>query len=233
MAGTIAHELSQPLQVINVACAAAREELVDAAARCAVPDGAYVQSRLDRVAQQVETLADILRDLRSFVRGIADNQPRPFDPAVAVRGAIKLTEYGARRAHGRLSVRLDERLPFAMGNIGRFEQALVSLVNYMCSFEGWSMEIVTNVAAQDGRQFVRVIVDVSVPAGIPEDVAPEPSLSNMTTKTRMGSGTFGLGMCRRIIEEMGGKIAAADQAAGAFHMEILLPVADPSAETRA
>ena len=61
--------------------------------------------------------------------------------------------------------------------------------------------------------------------GIAPDLLPQLFVSFVTTKPR-GTGTgLGLRICRRIIEEMGGSIAAANRAEGGACFEILLPAA--------
>ena len=101
MAGTMAHELSQPLQVINLACAAAAEEVDDASDRGVAADADYLKLKLDRIAQQVDAASRIVGDLRAFVRGEADRQPAPFDPGPAIERAVNLTSYGMRQQGSR------------------------------------------------------------------------------------------------------------------------------------
>ena len=146
MAGTMAHELSQPLQVINLACAAAAEELDDAGDRGAAADADYLKLKLDRIAQQVDAASRIVGDLRAFVRGEADRQPAPFDPAPAIERAVNLTAYGMRQAGIAVSARLAEQLPAVTGDIGRLEQVMVNLLNNARDAGSRTVEVVAHAS---------------------------------------------------------------------------------------
>src|SRR5262249_8310302 len=89
MASTMAHELSQPLQVIDLACTSALEE---------PDDPAFVKEKLERIASQVEQASRVIGDLRAYVRGTSTGQPAPFDPNDAVRSAIDVTDHGIEEA---------------------------------------------------------------------------------------------------------------------------------------
>ena len=119
MAGTMAHEISQPLQVINIACASALDAFTRASERDgpAGPVNPAGQARAHR--QQVEQASRIIGDLRAFVRGTSSDTPEPFDPNEAVRRAIDLTGHGVREAGMTLSERLDRQLPSVVGDAGR------------------------------------------------------------------------------------------------------------------
>ena len=232
MAGTMAHELSQPLQVINLACAAAAEELDDAGDRGAAADTDYLKLKLDRIAQQVDAASRIVGDLRAFVRGEADRQPAPFDPGPAIERAVNLTAYGMRQQGIAASARLAETLPAVTGDVGRLEQVLVNLLNNARDAGGRTVEVVAHSAERDGRLFLRIAVQDSG-HGIAPELLPQLFVSFVTTKPR-GTGTgLGLRICRRIIEEMGGSISAANRAEGGACFEILLPAARQAEQAQA
>ena len=232
MAGTMAHELSQPLQVINLACAAAAEELDEAGDRGVAADADYLKGKLDRIAQQVDAASRIVGDLRAFVRGEADRQPVPFDPGPAIERAVSLTAYGMRQAGIAASARLAETLPAVTGDIGRLEQVLVNLLNNARDAGGRTVEVVAHATQRDGRPFLRIAVQDSG-HGIAPELLPQLFVSFVTTKPR-GTGTgLGLRICRRIIEEMGGSITATNRAEGGACFEILLPAARQESEAQA
>jgi PAS domain S-box-containing protein len=222
MAGTMAHEISQPLQVINLSCMLAREEL-------AAGDGegvrAYVDGKLERIGQQVEQASRIVGDLRAYVRGTATEAPGPFDANEAVRRAIDLTDHGVREAGMTLVERLAERLPKVVGDVGRLEQVLVNLVNNARDAGGRSVELSTDTVRDGKIAWVRIAVEDSGP-GIAAEILPQLFHSFVTTKPR-GKGTgLGLRICRRILEEMGGRISAGNRGEGGARFEILLPAGE-------
>ena len=222
MASTMAHEISQPLQVINIACASAIDEFALASEQGGQPDPAFVQGKLDRIAQQVDQASRIIGDLRAFVRGTSSDTPEPFDPNEAVRRAIDLTDHGLGEAGMTLQERLDAPLPTVLGDAGHLAQVLVNLLNNARDAGGSSISIATGTVQENGRTFVRITVEDSG-HGIASDILPRLFTSFVTTKPS-GKGTgLGLRICHRILEEMGGRISAANRAEGGARFEILLP----------
>ncbi|HTR83823.1 MAG TPA: PAS domain S-box protein [Reyranella sp.] len=213
MASTMAHEISQPLQVINIACASAVESLDD-------PD--YVKEKLERIASQVDTASRIIGDLRAYVHGSSSDRPMPFDANDAVRAAIDLTDHGVSEAGMEFNEQLSTGLPQVMGEMARLEQVLVNLINNARDAGGPSISIMTETVEQNDRRWVRVLVEDRGP-GIAAEVLPKLFQSFVSTKPK-GKGTgLGLRICRRIIEEMGGSISAANRDDGGARFEILLP----------
>ena len=232
MAGTMAHEISQPLQVINLACESARDELAEAAERGEAPDAEFVGSKLDRIVHQIETASRIVDDLRNFVRGNSTRSSAPFDPTEAINSAVRLTEYGARQAGIGLSLELSGHLPSVVGNAGQLEQVLINLINNVRDSVGALqdrqaakvIEVSASTVVNNGVNLVQIAVADSGP-GIPDHVMPHLFNSFITTKAR-GKGTgLGLRICRRIVMEMHGNIEATNRPQGGARFEITLPAA--------
>jgi PAS domain S-box-containing protein len=225
MAATVAHELSQPLQVIDLACQTAREELSDSAERGSAVDPQFLAAKLERISNQVERATRIVGDLRAFVRGAgAGDEPVPFRIADAVRGAVDLTSHGLRQHRVTLSASLPDDLPAVVGHVERLEQVLVNLINNARDAGGRTVSVTASAVERDGHPQVRIAIEDSGP-GIAPDVLPRLFLAFVTTKAR-GKGTgLGLRICRRIVEEMGGSISATNRAEGGACFEILLPAA--------
>ena len=224
MAATVAHEIAQPLQVINVACASMQDDLADTAERGIALDREFVEQKIDRIGSQVERAGRIISELRAFVRGTSLEMPGRFDPAVAVRSAVDLTQHAVRAAGVALQVSVASDLPTLVGHVGKLEQVLVNLINNACDAGGRSIEVSAATLYRDGAFFVRISVEDDGP-GIAANVLPRLFESFVTTKAR-GKGTgLGLRICRRIVEEMGGSIAAANRAERGARFEILLPEA--------
>jgi PAS domain S-box-containing protein len=222
MAGTMAHEISQPLQVINIACASAFDEFADASENGRPPDQPFLQGKLERIAQQVDQASRIIGDLRAYVRGTSSDTPEPFDPNEAARRAIDLTDHGVAEAGMALQERFAPQLPAVLGDAGRLSQVLVNLINNARDAGGGIISVITDTAQENGRTFVRIAIEDSG-HGIPSDVLPKLFTSFVTTKPS-GKGTgLGLRICRRILEEMGGRISAANRPEGGARFEVFLP----------
>lgn len=236
MAGTMAHEISQPLQVINLACESARDELAEAHARGDAPDSQFLGAKLERITHQIETASRIVDDLRNFVRGSNTRATAPFDPTEAINSAVRLTEYGARQAGIGLSLELSGHLPRVVGNAGQLEQVLINLINNARDSVGALqdrqatkiIEVSASTVVTDGIDLVQIAVADTGP-GIPDHVLPHLFNSFITTKAR-GKGTgLGLRICRRIVAEMHGQIQATNRPQGGARFEITLPAASSPA----
>lgn len=224
MAATVVHEIIQPLQVINIARASAEQVLSDAMGEGVAPDSAFLQSKLARIASQVERAGRIAGELRAFVRGTAAEEATPFDPATAVHAAVELTQYATRQAGVTVSVSVAEGLPPVIGHVGRVEQVLVNLIVNARDAGGSAVEVSARPLLRDGHAFVQIAVEDTGP-GIPSAILPQLFEAFVTTKPR-GTGTgLGLRICRRIVEEMNGTITATNLADGGARFEIVLPAA--------
>lgn len=222
MAGAVVHEISQPLQVIAVACASMEAELSEATAPDVWPGVDFLNSKVERIVGQIERAGRIVGELRGFVRGTASEEPASFDPANAIRGAIDLTAHALKLESIALTLSITEPLASVTGHVSRLEQVLVNLINNARDAGSKLIEVTAIPLERDGCSFVLIGVN-DTGGGIPEDVLPRLFESFITTKPR-GVGTgLGLRICRRIVEEMGGTIAAANRPEGGARFEVLLP----------
>ena len=222
MAATVVHEIIQPLQVINIACASAEQVLRDATGEGVAPNRAFLQSKLARIASQVERAGRIAGELRTFVRGTAADEATPFDPATAVHAAVELTQYATRQAGVTVSVSVAAGLPEVMGHVGRVEQVLVNLIVNARDAGGSAVEVSARPLLRDGRAFVQIAVEDTGP-GIPSAILPQLFEAFVTTKPRSAGTGLGLRICRRIVEEMNGTITATNLAEGGVRFEVVLP----------
>jgi len=121
-----------------------------------------------------------------------------------------------------LQERFTTQLPPVVGDAGRLAQVLVNLINNARDAGGGTIAVITDTVQENGRTFVRIAIEDSG-HGIPSEVLPKLFTAFVTTKPS-GKGTgLGLRICRRILEEMGGRISAANRAEGGARFEVLLP----------
>lgn len=223
MAATVAHEIAQPLQVIDLSGATALDEINEASAAGRTPDIEFVASKLKRSSDQVEKASRIMSELRAFVRNTGGDKATRFDPGQALRAAVDLTHHAMRLSGIDVRIRSDGSLPLVTGHVGKFEQVLVNLLNNAKDEKATLIELAANPIERDGRRLLRVAVEDNGP-GIPPHVLPKLFQAFITTKPR-GKGTgLGLRICRRIVEEMHGSISAANRTEGGARFEILLPL---------
>lgn len=221
MSAAVAHEVAQPLQVINLACHSALDELEGTDGTSTDLD--FVRTRLERIGQQVDRGTKIVGDLRNFVHGLTETAAAPFDPAESVRFAAGLTEHALREADVKLSLSLDGPLPRVYGQARKLEQVFVNLINNARDSGGTEVEVLAAPERQaDGREFVRLSVLDNGP-GISPAVLNRLFEAFVTTKER-GKGTgLGLRVCRRIVDEMGGTISGANRPEGGARFDVYLP----------
>ncbi len=224
MAATVAHEIAQPLQVIDLSGATALDEINEARTQGKVPDIDFIVSKLERTSDQVEKASRIMSELRAFVRSTSSDVAVRFDPAHALRAAVDLTRHSMQLSRIQVSIRTDGELPQVTGHVGKFEQVLVNLLNNARDEGATVIELSAGAIRRDGRDLLRVAIEDNGP-GIAPHVLPKLFNAFITTKPR-GKGTgLGLRICRRIVEEMRGQISAANRAQGGACFEILLPPA--------
>ena len=201
MAATVAHELAQPLQMINLSGTVALEEIDEARALGRVPDIDLLASKLVRIAEQVETTSRIPNDLRSYVRNTSGDQAALFDLAQALRTSADITHHAMELGGVETRVRVDGRLPMITGHSGKFEQVLINLLNNARDEGATLIELSAGVIRRDGHQLLRVAVEDNGP-GIPAQILPKLFRSFVTTKprgqrTRLSGFAFAAASSRR------------------------------------
>jgi len=225
MAAGVAHEVNNPLTVVNASLDIARRELL-AAASGAVEDGMI--RRLEELVADAtlatQRIQSIVRDLRVFMRkpgaevGVGDVQE-------AVLQALHATTHETR---GRVRVETGtlEVPPVALPE-ARLVQVLVNLVvNAVHAFDdepGWDAVIEVD-ARQRGSDIVELTVSDNGP-GMSAEVADRVFEPFFTTKP-LGKGTgLGLFLCHGIVTGAGGVLTVESELGVGTTFRIRLPIA--------
>ncbi len=202
---TMSHEIRTPMNaVLGLASTLLDQKLDDDQRRT-------VQSIYDAG----DSLLEILNDILEFSRleaGQLSLESVAFSPETLVDSALSIIE--ARASAKGLALRSinDPSLPKALqGDAGRLRQILLNLVSNAVKFTAaGEVTVTTRSVANDGRQST---VEWSVTdTGI--GIAPEKIGSlfrdfvqaDDTINRRFGGSGLGLSICKRLIEQMGGKI---------------------------
>jgi signal transduction histidine kinase len=231
----IAHELSQPLNVIRMAAQNALTEIESEEAEDEddpppppMPDAElrrFVAGKLRRVVLQVDRAAGILARMRLFSRETRQG-PQAFDIRDACRGAIVLAEPRLRRLGVSVREVLGDRPLMVVGHPTQIEQGIVSLLmNAGDALAGSSRtgKVVEVRACAGADDRVRVSVHDNGP-GVPADIRDRIFEPFFTTKP-VGQGTgLGLATTFGIIRDSGGTLTLVDDGPGAT-FEIELPAA--------
>jgi len=220
MASTLAHELNQPLMAMSSYAGAAK--LLSASGQAEL-----VTATLEKIAQQAERAAQIVRRIRDFVRRRSPHFEH-CDMNEVVENAVGLNDADARHRELRIETRLADDLPVVIGDRILLEQVLLNLVrNAMDASISQPPErrsiLVSTVV--EGDSLCVSVADQGL--GLEPEVAARLFEAFYTTKqTGMG---MGLSICRSIIENHHGKLWFTRREGGGVIFQFSLPV-DGSAE---
>ena len=227
LAAGVAHEMGAPLNVIKGRVEMMRDR----------PE-APLEKRLrnlEIVGAQADAITRIVRQLLTLARPFHLRR-KPFALASLLAGAVELLEEEARQAGVSITVSSSNG-DSVDGDHTLLHQALINLcLNALHAMEGrmgrMMIEIISPAAAGDRNEteFVGVRVSDTGP-GIAPDHLPHVFDPFFTTK-EVGKGTgLGLSVSRRIVEEHGGWLEAANRAEGGAAFTCWLPLTPITPET--
>ena len=233
----IAHELSQPLNVIRMAAQNALIEIEpeppeegdeDEPRPEPMPEAefrVFVAGKLHRVIAQVDRAAAVLSRMRLFSRETRQG-PQAFDVRKACRGALVLAEPRFRRVGISVHDRLGDEPLMVFGHPTQLEQGIVTLLmNALDALsESSQAEKIVEVSASRGADgHVHIRVGDNGP-GVPEAIRDRIFEPFFTTKP-VGQGTgLGLASTFGLVRDSGGTLALVGDGPGAT-FQIDLPAA--------
>lgn len=212
MVHNIAHQWRQPLNALMLQLANLRDEYLYGEL---TPE--LLEENIASANRLIMRMSTTIDDFRDFFR--PSREKKLFSLTRAVESAVQLIE--ASLHHDNVTVQcewVDEVL--AMGYTNEFSQVILNLLSNAkealraggeVSIRVWREGEWGKVAVRDNG------------AGIPPEVMPKIFDPYFTTKDK-GSG-IGLYMSKKIVENMGGEIAAANVPAGGAEFVISLPAA--------
>ena len=203
MARQVAHDIKNPLTPIQLSVDLVRRARHERSERF----DELFEATLDQISRQVQHLREIASDFQALT-GVSDAKPELFDAGellddVLAMDAAWARELGVevRRTGAGGMVCVDPRL---------LRRALNNLTSNALQAMPEGGTLLAHVEAADAR--VRIELTDSGP-GIPDEVRAHLFEPYFTTRS---SGTgLGLAIARRVVEEMGGKIALEPGPAGA------------------
>ncbi|WP_196802035.1 ATP-binding protein [Thioalkalivibrio sp. ALE11] len=222
LAGSLAHELNQPLCALSSYARAARRQMQQGA------PADEVAPTLDRIAEGADRAASIVRRTRSMLA----REPAaggPVDAAAAVREALALLQPEAVRQG--VELRLDgpgTRLPPLWMDAVELQQVVINLVQNgiaAAAAEGGEPRVRVALGPADHGAVELVITDTGpgLPPGAVEDLF-QPLVSH-----RDGGTGLGLAITRSIVEGHGGTIVADNAPGAGARFRVCLPCgADPA-----
>jgi signal transduction histidine kinase len=217
IAGSIAHELQQPLTAILSNSVAGVQLL-----RQSPPDLAEASAALRDIGSEGRRAGDIIKSIRAALTG-AKSTMAPVDISELVHESVGFLRMELQTHQISVQVDTTPDLPHVLGNKGQLVQVLANLITNAVE----AMADLTNRprmlrvrSALSAADSVSITVEDSG-AGIDPEVAKNIFDPFFTTKSR-GSG-LGLAICRFIIEAHGGQILASPGKEHGSIFHILLP----------
>ena len=196
LAAGVAHELRNPLAVIETSVFLLHEQ---------VGDDPRAARQLRRIAEQLRIAGAIVNDLLDAVRGrhAAPPPSAAFDLAGVVREAVAWVPRPPRLA---LALRLPDEPVLVPGDARRVRQVVVNLVaNAVQSLDGRDDSPGVTVALDADERHARVAVRDHGP-GIAEALLPR--LFEPFETTRPDGTGLGLALSRQIARDHGGELRA-------------------------
>ncbi len=200
MAGGIAHEINNPLTIIN-----AKADLISRLVAEREIDSARVIVAAKKIEETVMRIAKIIRGLRTFARSAEGDPMLPMRLSSIIENSLELCQ--ERFRYRGIDLRV-ERVPDVevLCRETQIAQVLVNLLNnsfdaVLTNFEKW-----VNVSFErpNPSQVVIAVTDSGI--GLPMDIADKVMQPFFTTKG-VGKGTgLGLSISKGIIEEHGGTL---------------------------
>ncbi|MCA0942191.1 cache domain-containing protein [Salipiger pacificus] len=213
----VAHEINNPMAVIQGNVEVIRMELGEEAAR--------VETELRLIDRQILRMEAIVGKLLKFARPAEFSDcSETVDLAPLVEDSLLLVEHALSK--GAITVETDlPALPQVAIDAGEMQQVVINLILNAAQAMGETGRLSLSLSeeARDGVPGVALVVRDNGPGIAPENL---PSLFDPFFTTRRGEGTgLGLSISQSIVQRAGGLITAANAPDGGAVFTVWLPVA--------
>jgi PAS domain S-box-containing protein len=236
MAASVAHELSQPLNILSMGLEGIRLRL----ARGDLPPE-DLDGKLEQATRQCGRMAEIIDHIRVFSRS-SKGRSIPFDAAGPLRGAVEMMRPVFERENMVLDAALPARLAVVQGSPLDLEQVVINLLKNAFDALQEARERLTAERGPDWRPRVSIAARLDSAArqlsvevadsgpGIPAPLFEDIFEPFFTTKCE-GVGTgLGLSISMSAITKMGGTLRPANRNGAVF--TIRLPISESSEAVR-
>lgn len=218
----VAHEINNPVAVIQGNVDVIRETLGDSSAQ--------VQTELDLIDDQVTRIAVIVGKLLHFAGpGEGGDQAEVNDLKPVVNDSLVLVKHAISK--GEISVRTTfHPAPLVRVDAGEMQQVIINLIvnAVQAMSRHGQLELELRQQSRNGTTGACLIVRDTGP-GVPADILSSVFDPFFTTKRGLGTG-LGLSISQTLVQRAGGRISVRNQSTGGAEFTVWLPAADPEEE---
>lgn len=223
MAAGLAHEINQPLSVIQMTITNLLRRIDSGTAT-----SDYLKEKLERVATQVQRTAGILNHVRVFGRWMGPDGVM-FAPETSVEAALSLLGQKLKLQEIAVEIVGMESLPQVMGHPDRLEQVIINLITNASfalrerkkqtpDFRPW-----IRISGHREGDRLRLVVEDNG-GGVPAQLVERIFEPFFTTKSVDHGTGLGLSVSREIVNQMGGRLSLENRDEGAaFTIELPVP----------
>jgi PAS domain S-box-containing protein len=221
LAGSIAHELNQPLMSILANAQAAKRWL-----NAAPPNVAEVTSSIERVIRDARAADETMQHIRALFKQESFDKKDVNIPDI-IREVVRVVQEDPKKRDVPIECHFAEPLPAVSIDQIQIQQVFINLiVNAIEALEGQQVTplVTLRAAVTDSHRMLIQVIDNGPGVDDPERIFD----AFMTTKEK-GMG-IGLAVSRSIVEAHGGRLwAENDKTAGVtFNVALPLPHASPT-----
>ncbi len=231
MAGGIAHELNQPLNVTKIICQSLLNDIRKE--RFSLDE---LKNDLPEIVKQMDKMAEIIEHMKAFTSSKDGGEKKEFDINTIIDNAFKFM--GAQMTNHGIDVQVEkgDDLSKLFGDPVEIEQAVLNILNNArnaveASGKEEKKILVRTYLTQGGKSICVQISDNGL--GIPEDIREKIYQPFFTTKSALapdgrpvkGKG-LGLSMSRKVVENHGGQIVLESVVGKGATFKIILPIKD-------
>jgi two-component system sensor kinase FixL len=223
MAGSLAHELNQPLAAVSNYAAAARMILAKAGAPVE-----RAREALAHVAEEALRAGQIVNRLRRFItKGEVERQPASL--ASVVREALAIAHSDAAAKGTPVKLKLDPKADAIIVDRVQLQQVIFNLVRNAVEAMAGGPDGELTIASRAAGDNIELLIADRGP-GLPPEVAAHLFEPFVTTK-EAGMG-IGLPICQSIMRAHGGDIRAETRPRGGavFILTLPRPATEPAVE---
>ncbi|MBI4868554.1 MAG: FHA domain-containing protein [Candidatus Wallbacteria bacterium] len=218
LAGSVAHELNNPLQCILMCSELLKDEL---RLRGTVVNPATALDQLEMVHHSVARCSRLVQNLLHYSHKGDTAGLVSLPLARPVSEAVKLMTYLVRKRGIEIATDLPPDLPSILGNGSELEQLFINLIKNSADAIPGKGNIAVSASLEPDCIEVRV---TDSGGGIPPETLPHIFEELFTTKP-IGEGTgLGLPLCKRIVENHGGTIEVESRVGAGTTVTVRFPL---------